>query len=382
MVRKVLMVSLSASLMACAAGGGGGRPSTDSGTRDTGTSPDSGAPDSGTVDSGGVDSGVPDTGTVDSGALDSDVLDTSVGVDAGESDSGTDAGFDAGFDAAPMDAGCTGTSCDDGDACNGVETCVAGSCVPGTPMVCDDGVACTIDSCAASACTHTPDSTMCLPGLTCIPGRGCGDPSCTEMPCQLTAPQCGCPTGQGCYLTPAGDRTCSPAGTVPEGGDCAAVQCVPGNGCVNVGTAAAPVGQCKRWCNSDADCSAGPGDVCIINLGGPDNLCTSNCDPVTQTGCSATSACSIFEEMSGRRLTDCAGPVGTGGQGSVCVDDTNCQRGFACINTASGSQCLKWCRRGIAVNDCSSLGFGFVCGRLGPAPGLIFNGIEYGACIF
>ena len=43
----------------------------------------------------------------------------------------------------------TATSCNDGDACNGVETCDAasGACVLGTPLNCDDGDGCTTDAC-------------------------------------------------------------------------------------------------------------------------------------------------------------------------------------------------------------------------------------------
>jgi len=37
------------------------------------------------------------------------------------------------------------SDCDDGNACNGAETCNAsGQCVAGTPTDCDDGVACTV----------------------------------------------------------------------------------------------------------------------------------------------------------------------------------------------------------------------------------------------
>lgn len=39
------------------------------------------------------------------------------------------------------------SDCDDGDACNGVESCITGECSPGTALSCDDGKACTADSC-------------------------------------------------------------------------------------------------------------------------------------------------------------------------------------------------------------------------------------------
>jgi hypothetical protein len=52
----------------------------------------------------------------------------------------------------------TGTSCSDGNGCNGAETCNAGSCVSGTPVVVNDGSPCTVDACnpATGAVTHTP----------------------------------------------------------------------------------------------------------------------------------------------------------------------------------------------------------------------------------
>jgi hypothetical protein len=53
----------------------------------------------------------------------------------------------------------TPLSCNDGNACNGVETCdPASGCLAGTPVNCDDGDACTSDSCAPAtgACSHTP----------------------------------------------------------------------------------------------------------------------------------------------------------------------------------------------------------------------------------
>lgn len=41
--------------------------------------------------------------------------------------------------------------CDDGNDCNGIETCdTISGCQPGNPLNCDDGVSCTIDSCSVN----------------------------------------------------------------------------------------------------------------------------------------------------------------------------------------------------------------------------------------
>src|SRR5262249_41737723 len=51
-----------------------------------------------------------------------------------------------------------GTSCSDGKFCNGAETCVSGSCTDGPAPDCNDQNPCTIDSCnpANNACQNTP----------------------------------------------------------------------------------------------------------------------------------------------------------------------------------------------------------------------------------
>ncbi len=63
--------------------------------------------------------------------------------------------------------------CDDGLYCNGLETCNTGTgfCEPGTPPDCDDGVACTTDACTEGIdeyiCTHTPNDAVCNDGQYC-----------------------------------------------------------------------------------------------------------------------------------------------------------------------------------------------------------------------
>lgn len=49
-----------------------------------------------------------------------------------------------------------GTTCADADVCDGEETCQGGSCMAGSPLECDDGDACTADSCDPSVgCLNT-----------------------------------------------------------------------------------------------------------------------------------------------------------------------------------------------------------------------------------
>ena len=83
--------------------------------------------------------------------------------------------------------GCSPEACDDGEACNGVETCGAGGCVPGTPPAVDDGNPCTVDTCdPAMGVQHTPETA----GTNCdSDGDPCnGTASCDGMGVCIPAP--------------------------------------------------------------------------------------------------------------------------------------------------------------------------------------------------
>lgn len=89
-----------------------------------------------------------------------------------------------------------GTSCDDGSYCNGAETCQAGSCNPGTAIVCNDTNDCTADTCSetAKACSYAPlgDKTAC--------GNNGG--ICCSGACKIGVAVCGttCWNGANQYL--------------------------------------------------------------------------------------------------------------------------------------------------------------------------------------
>jgi hypothetical protein len=119
-----------------------------------------------------------------------------------------------------------GTSCSDQNLCNGTETCQAGTCVPGTPLVCDDGNPCTTDSCD--------------PVAGCVFTYACDDGNiCTTDTCDPVA---------GCQHAPVPDGTACPDQNLCNGAEtCRAGTCTPG----------API-----VCNNGGECS------------------TSTCDPV------------------------------------------------------------------------------------------------------
>jgi hypothetical protein len=155
-------------------------------------------------------------------------------------------------------------ACDDGKLCNGAEVCdLKAGCLPGVPIVVDDGVSCTLDACVESApgafvehkpndlacddmsvCTGTEKchSTQgCQPGipLVCTDGNVCTDDSCDPVAgCQFLPNQLPCPGGlcQGgaCVCQPAcqgkqcgGDGCGGACGTCPANQQCSQGQCVP-----------------------------------------------------------------------------------------------------------------------------------------------------------
>ncbi len=62
------------------------------------------------------------------------------------------------------------TPCVDSTVCNGTETCSAGICQAGTPLVVDDGKPCTVDSCdptTGASHVNLPSGTSCSDSLVC-----------------------------------------------------------------------------------------------------------------------------------------------------------------------------------------------------------------------
>lgn len=90
-------------------------------------------------------------------------------------------------DESPNDA-----ACDDGLFCNGSETChVTLGCKVGTPPDSDDGIACTLDTCdEMNGTVHTPSDALCDNGVFCDGAETCNP----AMGCEAGANPCGNPT--------------------------------------------------------------------------------------------------------------------------------------------------------------------------------------------
>ncbi|MAQ18721.1 MAG: hypothetical protein CMN30_28485 [Sandaracinus sp.] len=294
-------------------------------------------------------------------------------------------------DLGPPVACTTAAECDDGLVCNGVEACAAGVCQAGAPVPCDDGIACTRDACseATGSCTFTPDDTLCGAGQTCG-AAGCSTTACSESPCKLVSPQCGCGAGQACFMDPDGVRSCAAPGSTDTGGACSVIaDCRGGDTCLGLGDT---VGGCHHFCNSDSDCS-GAGSLCLLDLadtGGATipgaTVCTLSCEPAQNSGCPAGSYCFLGQEPTGamRDLSHCSGEIpGTGTQGSLCDDTGDCSPGYLCLDPGTGvPECLHLCRNPSASPtsspDCTS-SFYSCYGFTTP---VLLGGTAYGVCDF
>jgi hypothetical protein len=257
------------------------------------------------------------------------------------------------------------SACDDDLFCNGVEHCDAGgACAPGTPPNCDDGVVCTVDSCdeTTRACVHEADSSACNDGAycngveTCDPATGClaGTPpdcddgvactvdSCDEatLACVHQADDSTCDDGRFCN----GVETCElvagcRAGTPPDCDD--SVNCTT-DSCDSASDAclhATDEGLCDNgvFCDGAEVCDAGAGCV-----SGPDpcpgSLCRESDDRCVE--CFSNADCDDDVFCNGAESCDSAGNCAAGAA-SCAAGETCNEAGARCESNSDFALDIK-----------------------------------------
>ena len=240
--------------------------------------------------------------------------------------------------------------CNDEAMCNGVERCVGGRCQPGeaqapaegeTPAeggICDDAIACTVDSCdtVSDVCVHTPRDPRCDDGLFCngvevcdvvagcLSGTpvNCGDAiACTVDVCDEDADGCRhvvddelCDDGLYCN----GAETCDATiGCIDGAPPCAASICNEDD-------------RLCAGCLDDVDCD--DGDDCTVDVCSA-GLCAN--DPITD--------CCVDDEQCSSP-TACHTAMCVGGRCQVVAveDGTSCDDGLFCngIETCVDGGCV------------------------------------------
>jgi hypothetical protein len=188
--------------------------------------------------------------------------------------------------------------CDDGVFCNGAEVCRAGTCAEGAPVVCDDGVECTVDSCDAQrdGCVGAPDDSACSDGLGCNGAEACD----VALGCQAGAPV-DCDDGVACTTDTCleMDGSCQ---NVPDHASCGeGMWCDPKDGCGS-----------GHSCDADADCD--------------DGFHCNGAEPCVEGFC-------------------IAGPPVSCGEGVDCTVDACNEASDSCNHVASDARCDDglWC---------------------------------------
>jgi hypothetical protein len=201
-------------------------------------------------------------------------------------------------------------------------------------------------------------------------------PVCEGDPCELTAPQCGCPTGQMCDYVP-GAIECVAEGSQQLGEECTPYSCGPGLHCLQ--TFGPPL-SCHSWCDSDADCG---GARCLVGLsdgeGGifSQRLCGTVCDPPTSSGCGLQgSKCALLLNLTTDEWYTACGEAGPGDEGAACADSGDCMAGHHCITDPASmiKNCRRYCQVAEPICPPSQTCFNF-------EPSSVVDGVIYGACI-
>jgi hypothetical protein len=225
-------------------------------------------------------------------------------------------------------------ACDDGNPCTVDDVCVAGECA-GTPMVCDDGIACTLDECVAGACRFSPlaNGSLCDDGNDCTLIDKCSGGVCIgtgvrdcndSNPCTVDR----CENEVGCVHDPA---------PCDDGNVCTGSACDPAVGCLYD-----PV---PGVCDDDDLCTSN--DQCV------EGVCTG-----TPKDCSDGDPCSL--DLCNDGVCSHAPNLG------ACEDGNLCTGGETCV----GGQCIGG--QPIECNDFS------VCttDSCDPAVGCVFSPIQ------
>jgi hypothetical protein len=247
--------------------------------------------DGGVADGGDAET-TPDAEDADADGMDADGIGGAPDADAPDVDT-----KDTNTPACPE-------TCDDGDLCNGEETCdpATGLCVGGTPLDCDDGDVCTDDACdATDGCVH--------PNLDCDDGDACTIDSCGSEGCEIDPVDCS--DGNACTIDSCEPQTGCVYGPpdCDDGDPCTDDGCNPNGGCLSLETDcddenACTVDSCGASGCENTPLSCKDGNGCTIDSCEPETGCVhipADCDdgdPCTDDGCNPNGGCMSLE-------TDC-----------------------------------------------------------------------------
>lgn len=206
-------------------------------------------------------------------------------------------------------------ACDDGDPCNGVESCdpVTG-CKPGGGGSCDDGNPCTDDTCDGDeGCLHVANEGACSDGNLCTSGDHCSAGACVSngtLECQDDNPctEDSCDSLQGCVTT-LSSAPCDDGDLCTIGDHCQLGACI---------------GSGELLCND--------GNICTDDSCNPNSGCQFLAN---SEGCNDGNACTLNDLCKGGW---CSGTALLCNDGNVCTDDL-CDVATGCLFEANEAAC-------------------------------------------
>ncbi len=273
----------------------------------------------------------------------------------------------------PTSGGCTnpakadGATCNDGLTCFGPDVCAGGKCV-GAKVACDDGIACTTDSCSErlGGCTATTTTACkCATSADCDDGNACnGVETCDlqNLQCQPgTAVDCSglnsacnvgaCSRTTGtCIASPKADgTTCNDGDLCTAASSCQAgackgtspVTCVASDQCHDAGTCNSGTGVCSNPLKANGS-GCNDSNACTKTDACQNGICTG----ANATVCSASDQChsaGTCDTSSGL----CSNPPKANNSacddGSLCTKTDTCQGGVCAgaspVTCAASDQC-------------------------------------------
>ncbi len=231
----------------------------------------------------------------------------------------------------------TGRGCSDNDACTVEDTCQGATCV-GTPMGCDDGLACTSDFCSYGLCGTVPVDGWCVIGNECITaGMSPVDNPClvcdpSENPYAWSyTPLSPCDDGDACST----DDTCVAGSCVGIAYDCGdGINCTVDT-CVGNGTCEYSI--VAGMCLIEGGCYE-TGEQSLFNE-------CEHCDPATaqlEWSPDDGASCDDFNDCTSQDqclASACAGAPYDCDDGRACTADA-CNGDGTCSNTLVAGWCL------------------------------------------
>ncbi len=263
--------------------------------------------------------------------------------------------------------------CDNGLFCDGEEYCdEASGCMAGTPVDCDDGISCSIDTCDeyGYVCRHTPNDAYCNDNDPCVEGY------CSlASDCVFSNTDHLCSDGNPC----TGNDRCSggvcsgslSAVTCNDGNACTADSCDSEAGCLHVDISdqcddgnsctydyCSPVAGCRSRAVESMACDDGNActDVDYCDNGRCVSLMSLDCDdknPCTEDSCNSAGGCANTYNGDGAECDlgimlegeVCHGGICT----TSCLNDVDCEdyidctqdacHGGFCVHTPQNSVC-------------------------------------------